>query len=199
MWQWQDDNDVEAAVATFEKGVDHPVHGDSALLLAGLARLYAKQPNEPEKARTYYEKSLKANRRQPETFQEYIQLLEEHYQDLGEMQTQYEQYLELEPKEIAIYLNYADFLVKYLQDHAGAQVVLEQAQQRGLQHETLALRLAELSEQLDEDVPETPDGDSEGGTTPHHGDDIDSEDEEDDDDDDDDDDDFSGGGAAGDH
>lgn len=222
-WQWKDEGDLEAAIVTFEKGVDHPIHGDSSLLLSGLAQLHAKQLNEPAKARTYFEKSLAANPRQPETFKQYIQLLEAHYQDIGDMETQYERYLNIGPREADVYVAYADFLIKYLRDYHRAYEVLQTALENDIESEALHRRHEELLKRPEIEAIAPP----KGGTA------VGSEDEDDtevtlddleyilelddliddsdelggspdapsgnDNDSEDDDDDFSGGGAAGDN
>lgn len=185
MWQWKDDNDIEAAIETFEKGVDHPVHGDSALLLSGLAHLHDKQLNEPNKARTYYEKSLKGRPKDQETFHRYVQLLEQHYQDIGEVQNQYERYISLEPKEPDAYLAYADFLVKYFQNHEAAYAILDNALNNGIESEALKRRFEQLDELIDTSASVNADS-HDGGSSAV----LDPEDDEDD---------FSGGGAAGDN
>ena len=190
LWQWQDDNDVDAAIETFEKGLDHPVHGDSALLLSGLARLHDKQLNEPDKAKTYYEKSLKVKLDNPTTFRLYVQLLEQHYQDIGEVQNQYERYLSLQPTDPTVYLAYADFLIKYFQNHEAAYAVLDNALNNGIESEALRRRF----DQLDELIDTSGHGGS-GGADSHSEHSTSVEDDEDDDDDND----FSGGGAAGDN
>lgn len=189
IWQWQDDNDVEAAVETFEKGLDHPVHGDSALLLSGLAKLHDKQLNEPEKARIYYEKSLKVRPRDLETFCLYVQLLERHYQAIGEVQNQYERYITLAPTEPSIYLSYADFLVKYFQHHEAAYAILDNALNNGIESPDLKRRFEQLDELIDSSSQVNNSGDNNGSG---HSAVMDPDDEDDDDD-------FSGGGAAGDN
>ena len=178
--QWKDEQNVAAALETFEKGADHQVHGDSGLLLASLGRLHQEQMGDMAKARVYYEKSLAADIKQQETLQHLMQLLETHYQDYGAMAQYYERYLEQVPNDPSIHSDYAAFLIKYLNDYYTAKEQVEKA-------------LA-----LDEDFP--PAVTLSLQISQHFGeDDITTEElltiEEDDDDDDD----FVGGGAVGDN
>lgn len=179
--QWKDEQNIEAAMATFEKGVDHQIHGDSGLLLSSLGRLHQEQLGDMEKARVYYEKSLAADIKQQETLQQLMKVLEAHYQDYGAMAQYYERYLEHVHTDPTIHSDYASFLIKYLNDYHTAKEQVEQA-------------LA-----LDEDF--TPAFTLSLQISQHFGvEDIAAEqvlliEEEDDDDDDD----FSGGGAVGDN
>lgn len=125
--QWRDEENVEAALATFEKGVDHQIHGDSSLLLASLGQLYQKQLGDMKKARLYYEKSLAANLHQQETLQYLMGILEEHYQDYGTMAQYYERYLTNSQYEPSIHTAYAAFSVKYLNDYETALEQLSKA------------------------------------------------------------------------
>ena len=53
--QWHNEEDIPAATETFEKGLDHQVHGDSGLLLASLGDLHNTHLGEYDKAKVYYE------------------------------------------------------------------------------------------------------------------------------------------------
>lgn len=174
--QWRDEEDVEAALATFEKGVDHQIHGDSGLLLASLGRLHQEQLGDYNKARIYYEKSLATNLQQQATFQQLMGLLEEQYQDYGAMAQYYEQYLEHPQKEPSIHTAYAAFSQKYLHDYTTAQQQLEKALALEEDYPPAVALSLQINSQLG-----------------IHQEVIDSYEEEDDDDD------FSGGGAAGDN
>ena len=178
--QWRDEEDVEAALATFEKGVDHQVHGDSSLLLASLGQLHQEQLGDMNKARLYYEKSLAVNLQQQTILQQLMNVLEEHYQDYGAMAQYYERYLQQPQKEPSIHTAYAAFSLKYLNDSFTAKEQLEKA--LALEEDyppavTLSLQMNQQEGGRVED---------DGNAAPV---------EEDDDDDDD----FSGGGAAGDN
>jgi tetratricopeptide (TPR) repeat protein len=180
--QWKDEQKVEAALATFEQGADHPIHGDSGLLLASLGRLHQEQMGDMDKARIYYEKSLAANLKQQETLQHLMQLLEEHYQDYGAMAQYYERYLEQVPKDPTIRTNYASFLIKYLNDYYTAKEQIEKALALDEDFPPAVTLSLQISQHFGED------------STPKQV--VVVEDEDDDDDDDDD---FVGGGAAGDN
>lgn len=173
--QWHYDDDVDAAMETFQKGLDHKVHGDSGLLLASLGQLHCKHFGEPDKGRVYYEKSLKAKPKQPKTVRALIVLLEEVYQDYGAMASCYESYLQVEKNDVDIYVDYASFLIKYMHDYEFAKIQLQEALAVEDNHEGALKVLDQISDYVDE------------------------EEEDDDDYDDDDDDDFVGGGAAGDN
>lgn len=177
--QWRDEENVDAALATFEKGVDHQIHGDSGLLLASLGRLHQEQLGDYNKARLYYEKSLAANLQQQETFQHLMSLLEEHYQDYGAMAQYYQQYLEKPQLEPSIHTNYAAFSAKYLHDFATAQQQLEKALELEEDYPPAVALSLQINQQLDIHQEEADNYVYEEG--------------------DDDDDDFSGGGAAGDN
>jgi tetratricopeptide (TPR) repeat protein len=73
--------DLNLAIETYQKGLDHPLHGDNPLLLAGMAALSAESLQEYQKARIYYEKSLKADPRQAETTIKYARLLLDFFHD----------------------------------------------------------------------------------------------------------------------
>ncbi|MGH1337645.1 MAG: tetratricopeptide repeat protein [Aureispira sp.] len=178
--QWREEEDIDAALATFEKGVDHPIHGDSSLLLASLGQLQEEQLGDKDKAKLYYEKSLVADLQQQAVFQQLMNLLEEHYQDYGAMAQYYERYLKQPQQNPTIHTAYAAFSLKYLEDVFTAKEQLEKA----LALEADYLPAVALSLQIKE---------QEGGPIEE---DIDASavsEEEDDDDD------FSGGGAAGDN
>lgn len=170
--QWKHEKDIEAAVETFNKGVDHKIHGDSGLLLASLGDVYANHFNDHDRARVYYEKSLKAKPKQAKTVRQLLVLLENVFQDYGAMAACYEQYLSLVKHDLDFYVDYADFLIKYMHDYVFAKVQLDEVLSMDGSHERALKLVDQISEYLEE--------------------------EEDDDDWDDDDDDFVGGGAAGD-
>lgn len=170
--QWKHEKDIEAAVETFNKGVDHKIHGDSGLLLASLGDVYANHFNDHDRARVYYEKSLKAKPKQAKTVRQLLVLLENVFQDYGAMAACYEQYLSLVKHDLDFYVDYADFLIKYMHDYVFAKVQLDEVLSMDGSHERALKLVDQISEYLEE--------------------------EEEDDDWDDDDDDFVGGGAAGD-
>lgn len=181
--QWHNEADIDAAIETFEKGLDHQVHGDSGLLLASLGDLHNTHLGEYDKAKVYYEKSLKADPRQGQTLRKLVTILENIYQDYGAISMCYETYLRTEKTDHTLYIDYASFLVKYMHDYAFAKVQLESALLIDEENETGLKLLRQISKYLSDD-PEDDDFQNEN---------------EDDFDDDDDDDDFTGGGAAGDN
>jgi tetratricopeptide (TPR) repeat protein len=180
--QWHNEGDIDAAIETFEKGLDHKVHGDSGLLLASLGDLHNTHLGEYDKAKVYYEKSLKADPRQGQTLRKLVLILENINQDYGAISMCYETYFITEKTDHSLYLDYANFLIKYMHDYAFAKVQLEHALLIDDENEMGLKLLHQISKYLSDD-PE--------------GDDLPNENEEDLDDDDDDD--FVGGGAAGDN
>jgi len=184
--QWHYDEEIDEAIETFEKGLDHQMHGDSALLLASLGELHSAHLGEHDKARMYYEKSLKAKANQPDTLRKLIVILESIYQDYGAISTCYENYFTAEKDDAAMYVDYASFLIKYMHDYEFAQMQLNEALKIEAENED-ALK---VQRQISEYIGVGDEGDDDGDND---------NDEGDDDDDDDDDDDFEGGGAAGDN
>ncbi|WP_052599095.1 lipopolysaccharide assembly protein LapB [Aureispira sp. CCB-QB1] len=183
--QWHDDENIGAAIETFEKGLDHPVHGDSGLLLASLGDLHNTHLGEYDKARIYYEKSLKAAPHNGDTLRKLVTILENIYQDYGAISMCYEAYLVAEKADASLYVDYANFLIKYMHDYAFAKIQLDQALEMEANNEMALKLLRQIEGYLEDDFDDEDDN-------------IDFDDD-DFDDDDDDDDDFVGGGAAGDN
>lgn len=183
--QWHYEEEIEEAMETFEKGLDHKIHGDSALLLASLGELHSAHLGEYDKARVYYEKSLKANVAQPDTLRKLIVILENIYQDYGAISTCYENYFRVEKYDAEMYVDYANFLIKYMHDYEFAQMQLNEAFQIDAENDNALKVERQITESMggseDENIYDTDD------------------DNDNDDDGDDDDDDFEGGGAAGDN
>ena len=177
--QWKEENDIDGAIETFQKGLDHKIHGDSGVLLASLGELYASQFSEYEKAKVFYEKSLKAKPNQPATLLKYMTILENIFQDYGAMSMAYETFLQHSQEHVGIYVAYANFLIKYMHDYEFAKMQLDQALAINDSDVDASKLLRQISGYLATNEEET-------------------EEELDDYDDDDDDDDFVGGGAAGD-
>jgi tetratricopeptide (TPR) repeat protein len=184
--QWKEEDDVEAALETFQKGLDHKIHGDSGVLLSSLGALYDSHFGNHDKARVFFEKALKAKPNQPETLRKFIVLLENVYQDYGAISTAYEEFLSITQNNAAIYVEYADFLIKYMHDYDFAKVQLEHA----LEIDDSIQEGQKLARQIATYVTDS----EEEGATDSDGDDFDDKDDFDDDDDD-----FVGGGAAGDN
>lgn len=178
--QWKEENNFEKAIETYEKGLDHQMHGDSALLLGSLGELHAVYLSDQEKARLYYQKSLKAKPQQPDRVRQLVALLMEFYQDYGAVEECYEDYLKIEKNDALIYAEYAEFLVTYMHNYEFANEKIEAALTLNPTQE-LALR---IQNQIA------------GYLTPEEEDLDDDFDDFDGDEDDDDDDDFVGGGAA---
>lgn len=181
-YYWKVEEDYDKAIETYQKGLDHQVHGDSAILLASLGDLHAQYMQDMDKARLYYEKSLKVNPVQKPVLEEYIPILIQHFQDFGTVGKSYEQYLAATPNDAEMLTAFAQFLVEYLHDYETAFEQLQKAMELNPEYpdaKKLLNRIEDYVALEDEDDNEE-------------------EDDDDDWDDDDDDDDFSGGGAAGD-
>lgn len=178
--QWHHDEDIDAAIETFEKGLDHPVHGDSGLLLSSLGDLHNAHIGDHDKAKMYYEKALKSRTKKPETLRKLIVILENIYQDYGAISLCYETYLLSEKNDPSIYVDYANFLIKYMHDYEFAKVQLTKALAIDSTYEMALKSMRQISQYFNDDF------------------DNDVDDDDDDFDDDDDDDEFIGGGAAGD-
>jgi tetratricopeptide (TPR) repeat protein len=142
--QWQHQNDPDKAIVTLNKGLDHPIHGDSSLLLASLGSLYNDHFADYEKAKSYYEKSLKLKPNQEAVLHKLIQIYLDFYQDLGAIATCYEQFLNVEKNKAKVFVDYAAFLAKYLQDYDFAAIQLQEA----LSIEPQNLEAKQLLEQL---------------------------------------------------
>lgn len=186
--QWRYDNEVEEAIETFQKGIDHKVHGDSPLLLSSLGDLHLEQYSDYNKARVFYEKALKIKPNYTSTLTKLVGLLEKVFQDYGGIATHYENYFLLEKNNAAMYVAYANFIIQYLNDYEFAKVQLQLALAIEPNYEPAQKLLRQISAYVV--IEETPQSNQEE---------IDHEDFDDEEDDDDDDDDFSGGGAAGDN
>jgi tetratricopeptide (TPR) repeat protein len=124
---WLNENDVEKAIETFQKGLDHQLHGDSALLLASLGELYSENLGEYDKARAFYEKSLTAKQDQPETLSKLITILVNIYQDFGAVSICFENFLSVEKNNPSVFVDYAGFLIKYMHDYDFAAIQLNEA------------------------------------------------------------------------
>lgn len=179
--QWHHENDIEAAMETFQKGLDHKIHGDSGVLLASLGDLYNTHLGDYEKAKICYEKSLKAAPKQPQTLQKLVTILENIYQDYGAVSLHYENYLLIDKKNAIICADYAAFLVKYMHDYNYAKVHIDNALTIDPTNEKALKIMRQIGEYIDDDL------------------DTDFDIDHDDCDDDDDDDEFVGGGASGDN
>jgi tetratricopeptide (TPR) repeat protein len=197
MLLWKNDQKYEEAVETFKKGIDHKIHEDSALLLKSLGDIYAQHFQEFNKARIFYEKSLKANPQQKSLLEYYAPFILKHFQDLGAVEKSYIEYLKLQPNEVEILTAYATFTIEYLNDFDSAYTYLERVVEQEPNHEGALKQLRKISDYVENDQNDESEDD---------------DDEEDDDDDDDveiivlddewfddeeeEDDDYSGGGAA---
>lgn len=170
--QWKHEQNWEAAQATLQKGLDHPVHGDSGLLLAQMAEMEVEFLQNYDKGRTFYEKSLKAQANQPDTVRKYARLLLQHYQAPDEARQIYADFLQLQPRHAAIRTDFAALLIDYFQDFPEANLQLQEA----LRWDADSAKAQQLQQQIQPYLV--------GDLT--------------DSDDDDEDDDFEGGGAAGD-
>lgn len=149
--QWQHQNDPDKAIVTLNKGLGHPIHGDSSLLLASLGSLYNDHFADYEKAKSYYEKSLNLKPNQEVVLNKLIQIYLDFYQDLGAIATCYEQFLNVEKNKAKVFVDYAVFLAKYLQDYDFAATQLQEA----LSIEPKNLEAKLLLEQLQEQAQNT--------------------------------------------
>ncbi|MCH2021396.1 MAG: hypothetical protein MK207_02850 [Saprospiraceae bacterium] len=133
--QFQWEGNIEKAIETFKKGLDNKVHGDSGLLLSSLGELYSNQLGDFEKARAFYEKSLKARPTQNKTLKNLIVILENNYQDYAAVSMCYEKYLTHVKNDLSVYVDYAKFLIKYMQDYEFAQMQLNEVFALDPEHE----------------------------------------------------------------
>lgn len=179
-YYWKVEEDYDKAIDTYQKGLDHQVHGDSAILLASLGDLHAQYIQDMDKARLYYEKSLKVNPVQKLVLREYVPILIQEFQDFGAVGEAYEQYLEAKAEDAEMLTAFAQFLVQYLHDYETAFEQLQKALELDPEYDDAKKLLNRIEDYVALEDEE------------------DEDDSDDDWDDDDDDDDFSGGGAAGD-
>lgn len=188
---WKIENNYEKAIETYQKGLDHLLHGDSALLLGSLGDLYAHYLQDFDKARLYYEKSLKANPAQRNIIQQFIPILLRVFHDHAVIAEYYESYLKSEPLDTEIRIAYTNFLIEYLHDYELAQEQLQTVFHTTSENEEAQRLMSRISQYV---APTFTDDDA----------DLTDDDEiyeviyDDEDDEDEDDDDFAGGGAAGD-
>lgn len=191
--QWHHYNEIEEAIETFQKGIDHKIHGDSALLLTSLGDLYNTHLDDHDKARVYYEKSLKVKPNQVNTLRKLVALLETVYQDFGAIAQHYDNFFLVEKRNAAVYVEYAQFLVKYVHDYDFAQLQLKNALAIDPQNEE-ALKLSrQISNYVQEDNKLDPQQQNSNENN------LDLQPVEYSEEEDDDDDDFEGGDAAGDN
>ncbi len=194
--QWKVENDYEKAIASFQKGIDHRIHNDSALLLKSLGDIHAQQLQDYYKARVFYEKSLKINPGQKAIIQQFIPILLRTFQDLDAVVQCYENYLQKVPADAEIKAEYAAFLVEYLHDYEAAFQQLKMALEINPQlaeAEKLMARIANYVNEPDSKETEAEEDDDEDFEFEEIDIDFDDDEEKDDDDDD-----FTGGSAAGD-
>lgn len=113
---WRVHKDVEKALEFYQKGLDHQLHGDSALLLGAMAELHTESLQDYQKGRLYYQKSLRSQPLQPARLRKYIILLTEHFQDTAAAVEAYETYLNLAPNDTTIQADYQQFKIKFLHE-----------------------------------------------------------------------------------
>lgn len=111
---WRIYKEVEKAIEIYQKGLDHHLHGDSALLLGSMAELHVECLQDYNKGRLYYEKSLRAQPKQRERLQKYINLLLTVFQDYGAIAEAYATYLAIQPNDEEIQREFAHFQTTYL-------------------------------------------------------------------------------------
>jgi tetratricopeptide (TPR) repeat protein len=111
---WRIDKSVEKALEFYQKGLDNDLHGDSAILLGAMAELHIESLYDYNKGKLFYQKSLNSQPLQPGRLQKYIQLLTEHFQDVGAAVEAYDNYLKLAPNDEMIKNDYQQFQIKYL-------------------------------------------------------------------------------------
>lgn len=152
--QWHYEKDIEKAIETFSKGIDHNIHGDSGLLLASLGDIYCQSFSDYDKARSFYEKSLNARLNQPSTIQKYIDLLENSFQDFDTIQQIFEKYYRVKDPDLSILYDYAEFLYNFLNDQNYAETVLARILILDPYHEKAAILLdqIEIFNEQDHDV-----------------------------------------------
>ncbi len=111
---WRIDKNVEKALQFYQKGLDNPLHGDSAILLGAMAELHTESLGDYQKGRLYYQKSLISQPSQPARLQKYIILLIEHFQDTAAAVEAYENYLQHRPNDTDVMADYQRFRIEYL-------------------------------------------------------------------------------------
>jgi tetratricopeptide (TPR) repeat protein len=189
---WKIENKYDEAVETFEKGIDHKIHEDSALLLKSLGDIYAQHFQEYNKAKVFYEKSLKTNPGQKSLIENYVPFVLKQFQDLSAVENAYINYLKSKPKDADMLCAYADFLSEYLKDYETAHYYLEQAIDIDPDHQLSLKLLRKISDYVDpvQEKSEKEDNDDEDEEDVIDFEEDWFEEEEDDSDD------FSGGGSA---
>lgn len=195
--QWKIDQKHDEALATFQKGIDHKIHQDSALLLKSLGDIQKEHYLDFRKARVFYEKSFKINPAQPQLLLSLIPILIKDFQDIAAAEQLYLDYLKVLPADVDIRADFAEFLVDYLNDYDAAHTHLHLILTDYPEHSEASRLMRKIGDYLLPEIEYVEDSLS----TIISLDDEDFEEtiflsDEDDDDDDDDDDDFSGGGAA---
>ena len=124
-----------------------------------------------EKAKAYYEKALKIKPNQEEVLHKLIQIYLDFYQDLGAIASCYEHFLNVEKNKAQVFVDYATFLAKYLQDFDFAAIQLQEAlsiEPKHLQAKQLLLQLQEQAENTVEydEQEEEEEEEFEGGGAP---------------------------------
>lgn len=191
--QWKVENNTEKAIATFQKGIDHKIHSDSALLLKSLGDIHALQLQDYNKARLFYEKSLKVNPGQKQIIQVFIPILLRTFHDLDAVTQCYNLYLEKEPEDAESKTAYAAFLIEYLHDYETAHLQLKSALEINPELAEAQKLMSRIASYVEPEEEEEKDEEEEEDVLFDDDIEVDFDEEEDDDDDD-----FSGGGAAGD-
>jgi tetratricopeptide (TPR) repeat protein len=198
--QWKIEENYEAAVETFKKGIDHKIHEDSALLLKSLGDIYAEHFQDFKMAKLFYEKSLKSNPAQKILLEYYVPLVLKQFQDLGAVEKAYADFLNLRPNDADMLTAFANFLCDYLNDFDSAYNYLERAVEVTPNHQAALKLLRKISDYVDTSINKNEDLEDEEDDENVIIDVIELDDDwNDDEDNDEDDDDFSGGGAAGDN
>jgi tetratricopeptide (TPR) repeat protein len=122
--QWKIDKNTEAALETFQKGLDHKIHSDSAVLLKSLGDIYFEEFQDYEKAKLFYEKSLKVNFAQKKAIKQIVTILLHHFQDLKSVTNCYENYLSQVSDDFEMKTAYARFLIEHKHDFVNAEILL---------------------------------------------------------------------------
>jgi tetratricopeptide (TPR) repeat protein len=191
---WKIDKNYEEAVEIFERGIDHKMHKDSALLLRSLGDIHAQHFQDYNKAKVFYEKSLKINPCQKSLIEYFVPFILKHFQDLGAVEKSYTDYLVLKPKDADILTAYADFLNEYLKDYDTAYHYLEQAIEINPDHSIAQKLLRKIADYVEDfsnkrvikDIDEDDEGDEDDELIQAEEEWFDDEEDED----------FSGGGSV---
>lgn len=126
MIHWQYKNDIEKARAIFEKGLDHHLHGDSAILLFRLGELYQEELSDFDQATIYYEKAYADRPSDKLILYKLLELYIEHRQDTHRADELYHSFL-LANEDVEVLIRYANFTKSFFNDISKSIDLVEKA------------------------------------------------------------------------